>query len=102
MAQKRVSRVEWTQRVRDWEASGLSAADYGRRKRLKPSALKWWRWKLSHDEATSPAFVEVHVVDEVAGAHSIEIVLANGRIVRVPPSFNDEVLGRVMSLAEAT
>jgi hypothetical protein len=102
MAQKRVSRDEWARRVRDWEASGLSAADYGRRRHLRPGALTWWRWKLSHDEATSPAFVEVHVVDDVADAPSVEVVLTNGRIVRVPPSFDDDALARVMSLAETT
>jgi hypothetical protein len=80
----------------------LSATDYARRKRLKASGLQWWRWKLSHDEAASPAFVEVHVVDDVPAEHSIEIVLANGRVVRVPPSFDDAALARVMSLAEAT
>jgi len=98
MAQVRVGRDEWARRVQEWQESGLSAAEYARRKRLRARSLTWWRWKLEGEAAT--AFVELHV-DEVRG-EPIEVVLGNGRVVRVPSVFDDTLLARVLSVAEGT
>jgi transposase len=98
MAQERVSRDEWARRVQEWQGSGLSAAEYARRKRLRARSLTWWRWKLAGKATTT--FVELHA-DEVR-AEPIEVVLGNGRVVRVPFRFDDALLARVLSVAEGT
>jgi hypothetical protein len=41
-------------RVEGWRASGLTAAEYGRRHRLSDASLKWWRWTVSLFLETSP------------------------------------------------
>jgi len=76
--------------------------------------LKWWRWRLSGDarraaaaaksEPTKAAFVEIGPATPVPEAPvaggSFEVVLRNGRVVRVPSGFSDGELARVLAVAE--
>ncbi len=103
------SRAEWAERVARWEASGLSAAAFAARERLAARSLVWWRWKLraSPSPAASPLdFLPVRVVSTAAArpstAEPIEIVLPNGRIVRVPVGFDEAELERVLAVASGS
>jgi hypothetical protein len=46
------------------------------------------------------SFVEVEPIVVERGQERIEVVLANGRVVRVPASFVDDALARVLAVAE--
>jgi transposase len=104
------SRAEWAERVGRWEASGLSAAAFGARERLAVKSLVWWRWKLRASPSVPPAspldFLPVRVVRTTTArpstAEPLEIVLPNGRVVRVPVGFDEGELERVLAVASGS
>lgn len=93
--------------------SGLSIEAYGRAQGISPQRLYWWRKRLRDQRAErgpsdstalvavpkAMSFVELAAEPELHLA-PIEVVLANGRIVRVPSSFDDGALLRVLSVAD--
>lgn len=101
------SRAEWAKRVDRWQRSGLSAPDFAAREGLKHKSLFWWRWKLRSTSMPSPAppvdFLAVHVVrPSPATSHpssTIEVALPNGRVVRIAPDFDPEMLKRILAIA---
>jgi transposase len=104
------NRSEWDERLKRWANSGRSIEAFAAREGIDPKRLKWWRWKLrpssppvSAPAVPGPRFVPVHVVDSPAGRADggapLEIVLPNGRVVRVPPSFDAAALERVLAIA---
>jgi hypothetical protein len=113
----KTSRDEWALRVQRWARSGLSASAFAAREAVTPKALMWWRWKLireakAHVKGAAAAseheqghmdrgasFVRLDVPE--VGAELIEIALGNGRVIRVPATFEDGALARVLALAEA-
>ena len=102
------TRSEWAERVGRWQRSGLGADEFAEREGINPRRLVWWRWKL---RATAPPppptpevrFLPVHVVGSAArpsGAGvALEVVLPNGRVVRVAPGFDPSMLESVLSIA---
>jgi hypothetical protein len=103
----RTSRDEWSLRVQRWERSGLSASAFAAREAVRAKSLVWWRWKLcrgeergSEGESAASAFVRLEAPASTSG-DVIEIALDNGRVVRVPPVFDDSVLVRVLAVAES-
>lgn len=106
----RESRDVWARRVARWSKSGLSRGAFAAREGVNPARLAWWRWYLasSRGRPTTPALVKpemtfVEVEPELVGLaqrERIEVVLANGRVVRVPPAFMDEELVRILAASE--
>lgn len=106
MRKTKTERAEWKRRVLDWLRSNERAAVYEKRTGISARSLAWWRWRLEKDGELAPArttamvpFLDVTATDEHASA-AIEIALANGRVVRVPPAFDDAVLARVLAIAD--
>src|SRR4051812_34800939 len=108
---KATTRAIWEERIARWQQSKLSAEEYAPLEGVRPSSLKWWRWRLSGEvrrattpakgEPTKAAFIEVGAsapVPEAAAQTSprFEVVLRNGRVVRVPAGFSDGELARVL------
>lgn len=103
------TRAEWAKRVDRWQKSGLSAEDFAKRAGIeRPKQLVWWRWKLRSSPPSPPPiqFLPVRVVDAApplvsasSAAPAIEVVLPNGRVVRVPPGFEPAMLESVLSIA---
>jgi transposase len=111
----RRSRAEWTVEVGRWRRSGQSAADYAKAHDLDKGTLGWWGTRLRADANAAaaprpvrePAFLAVRVSD--AQAHEtparpvdteLEVVLANGRRVRIAGDFDAERVGRLLAVAE--
>ena len=122
--------AHWRQALADWSGSGLSKVAFCRKRGLSPSAFHWWKGELSRRDAAKgsrgvgassgasreaterPAFVAVHVaegaVDGAAvplqasgrGEGAVEVVLANGRRVRVNSGFDEKVLTGVVRVLE--
>jgi transposase len=101
------NRAEWTQRIRRWQASGLTAREFAEREGLREQSLAWWKWKLGSAVSesavsASTTFLPVRVVDispvPVPAAEAFEVALPNGRVVRVPPSFDDATLERLLAI----
>lgn len=125
----------WADLVAAWSRSGLSQAEFCRRRGIKAVNFAWWKRQLDHDHtgtaslarpARSPKrrgpsgedrtrsaptgrrragkasgrFVEVRLT---GGSLSpmYEVVLADGRSIRVPSQFDPQVLSRLITAVES-
>jgi hypothetical protein len=85
-----------------WRASGVSLAEFAARTGLHPKRLEYWRKRTSAAlaaPASASALMEVTVLPRIASS-AITIELRSGRAVRVEGDFADEVLERVIAIAE--
>jgi transposase-like protein len=101
----RASRKVWSQRVKRWKESGLPASEFAQKLGLNENTLRYWATQLRKEENAPPkavgssmAFVEVAGFG--AAESAFEIAFASGLTVRVPPSFDDGALQRLLSLLE--
>lgn len=100
------NRAEWVERIKQWRASGLTAREFAEREGLREGSLGWWKWKLNSGGSDStalsaPTFLPVRVVDAhpmPVAAEAFEVALPNGRVVRVPSSFDDATLERLLAI----
>lgn len=103
----------WRRVLRQWRRSGQAVRDYCVEHGLsEPSFYAWRRQLARRDEeaAAKPRFVPVHVqadVDVVATATdiaaappTIDVVLANGRRLRVPPGFDPATLRQLLAVLD--
>jgi hypothetical protein len=113
---RRRSRQEWIELVKACERSGLSRKLFAAKEGLQARTFFWWASKLAPARAAKVAaqrgFIPVRVRSEssmeqpVRSATSIkpstiEIVLANGRLVRCDlAQANDPRLANLVAIAE--
>jgi hypothetical protein len=100
----RGSESYWRQVLARWQRSGLSVRAFCRAEDVNEPRFYWWRRKLGQTKPEEPAFVPVHVVAEPADepvTRGIEVVLANGRCLRVGPGFDPHTLVALVDLLEA-
>jgi transposase len=92
----------WRQVVARWKRSGLSVRTFCRAEGLKPVTFYWWRRELNRRDQSQPAFLPVCILPEPAepAGGGIEVVLANGRSLRVGAGFDPQTLVRVVELLE--
>lgn len=105
----------WKERPARWREGGKTIEEFAERAGVKPSSLKWWRWRLEGAQGKAPTsvvpdpgttFVEVDTgatarTSALAAAEGrFEVLLGNGRLVRVPVDFDDRELARVLFVAE--
>ena len=92
-------RLAWAR----WRQSGLSVSAFCRAEGLREPSFYQKRRELEGASRRRPAFLPVHVVAGKPEPHSesaIEIVLAEGRCVRVGPGFDAATLIEVVDLLE--
>jgi transposase-like protein len=113
MAQRPESRTArlWLERVRLWQHSQLTARDYCQRHRLcQPSFYSWRRILRERGligdgaqvtpAAATPAFLKVTVNTDAPVAPAIELVLGKGRLLRVRPGFDADLLRQLVRVLE--
>lgn len=116
MAQKTGGYKEtlWLERVRLWQQSQLSVRAFCVRRRLSEPSFYAWRRVLRQrgllDEdtskqvapaATPPTFVKVRLDTAAAiPVPAIDVVLAQGRLLRVHPGFDAATLRQLLQLLE--
>jgi hypothetical protein len=97
----------WVDRVERWRQSGVDAEAFAASEGEPVTAtrLKRWKWKLSHlarkrdrGDAVAMKFVRLEATKVDAGP--VEIVVSNGRLVRVGVGFDEGTLSRVLKLLE--
>jgi hypothetical protein len=111
----RRSRAEWTAEVRQWRKSGLGSAEYAKQRGLNRGTLLWWsrqvgvanevRGAAPTTAVASVTFVPLRVREDAsesvsAGQGSIEVILCNGRRVRIAGAVDGCTLARVLDAAE--
>lgn len=75
-----------------WERSGLTLAEFARREEMPAGTLAWWRYQLRREArrgsavvaAPAATFTEVQREPAMPAPAVVEVVLRNGRVVRVP------------------
>jgi transposase len=106
----------WRAHVTRWQASGLSVRDYCSRHRLAEPSFYAWRRTLAQRPGDVPAavpsaavtapvvtFVPLHVQPTTAdNSAALEVVLGNGRRLRVPAGFDAATLRAVLDVLEDT
>ena len=97
----RESRAAWARRIRRWERSGRTAAEFAAREGVNPRTLAFWKWKLGSSTLLSssrrrPAVDFVEVVPEaVTRQGAVEIVVERYR-VRLDRTGDEATLARVL------
>ena len=89
--------------INQWRASGLSVPAFCTRYDLTPASFYYWRRVLERRAAKEPAaFVPVQVVADAvpAQASALEVVLTDGRTVRVAPGFDAATLRQLLAVLE--
>lgn len=100
--------------------SGLSIPDFLRQHQLPEKRVRWWNKRLDDlhpRKVETPQFVEVRVIEAeerslpleqdswipaVEGPSPLEVILHNGRAVRVSRGFDAVTLARVVEVLEVT
>jgi hypothetical protein len=105
----------WRRMLRRFARSGLNIRDFCKGQHLREPSFYHWRPVLAQrdHEAAPPAqvaplsFLPVQIRADVptapvpaAPAPAIEVVLVNGRCLRVPAGFDAELLRRLLVLLE--
>jgi transposase len=94
----------WRTVLARWRRSELSVRAFCQAEDVSEPTFYVWRRKLDQTESNEPAFLPVHVIADVVESPAIpgiEIVLANGRCLRVQPGFDPTTLVKLIDLLEA-
>jgi len=92
---------QWRRWLRQWQNSGLSVRAFCTRHHLTLPSFYAWRRELQQRDSAAP-FVAVGVVPEEApvATGSVEVILADGRRVRVLPGFDPATLRQLLAVLE--
>jgi hypothetical protein len=109
----RASREEWAKRVERWRESGLSAEQYASELGINAGTLKFWKYQLGRPATkTSPVrsrpevqskelpLVEVRAAVTTPSTTHFELELRGGRCLRIPATFEDAALKRLVRVLE--
>jgi len=94
---------QWRRWIDQWRASGLIVQAFCARHDLAPARFYHWRRMLERRAAEEPAaFVPVRVVADAVPAETsaLEVVLTDGRIVRVASGFDAATLRQLLAVLE--
>lgn len=93
----------WRMVIGRWRRSGQSVRAFCRAEGINEPKFYWWRRRLEQTDPQKPSFLPVHVVRDDADpppTPAIEVVLANGRSLRVPPGFDPQSLRALIEILE--
>src|SRR5262245_55434470 len=93
---------QWRRWINEWRRSGLSVQAFCAQRGLARPSFYAWRRTLQQRAAATAAFVPVQVVADAvpAQASALEVVLADGRTVRVAPGFDAATLRQLLAVLE--
>ena len=104
-----VQRVErerrWQGHVSAWRQSGSNQAEYCRRHGLAPADFSWWKHALARRGLTAPPapqFVPVPVITRSSEATGCEVVLRNGRRLRLGQEIDPGWVAKLAAALEAS
>ena len=94
--------LQWRRWIAQWRASGLSVRDFCDRLGLTVASFYTWRRVLERRAAVKAALVSVQVVADAVPSQTsaLEVVLTDGRTVRVTPGFDAATLRQLLAVLE--
>lgn len=113
MAQRlRVAKQErWLDLIRRWLQSQITVREFCRRHQISEASFFFWRRALRQrgllndpmpvkTSGAAPAFVKLTTFDAEPAVSHIEVVLNQGRLLRVRPGFDADMLLELVRLLE--
>ena len=93
---------QWRRWIGEWQTSGLSVRVFCERRGLTVASFYAWRRVLRRRAAEKAAFVPVQVVADPVPTRTsaLEVVLTDGRTVRVAPGFDGATLRQLLAVLE--
>ena len=93
---------QWRRRIDQWRTSGLSVRAFCARQGLSTTNFYNWRRVLERRAAEQVVFAPVQVVADSlpTPTSALEVILADGRVVRVAPGFDAATLRRLLAVLE--
>ena len=106
MGWKHRSRDQWRRLVDGWEDSGLTQAQYCRKKGISVASLQRWRHLLAdtdeadNDPALAPSFLPVRLVEhtDVVSGVVLTVVLPDGVRIEVGTQCSGSTLRTVLDM----
>jgi transposase-like protein len=96
----------WRQLLERWQHSGLSVRDFCRRHRLSEPTFYAWRRTLAQRPSPSAAadepltFVPLDIRHDTPPPLALELVLDDGRLLRIPQGFDPAALRALLAALE--
>ena len=95
---------QWRERLQRWKSSGQSVRHFCAAESIREPAFYFWRRVIAERDGgvrrpAKPKFVPVRVTSSSVG---VEVVVANGRVVKVHPGFDAHHLRAVLTAVEST
>lgn len=107
----RSRREQWEERVEQWRRSGVSAKRFAESIGVKVGTLTHWAWQLGREQrkqrkpGAASTLKSAALVEIVSRPRShddrFELILGNGRRVRIAASFDAPALQRLLAVLEA-
>ena len=93
---------QWRHWIGEWQASGLSVRAFCQRRGLTVASFYAWRRALQRRAAEKATFVPVQVLPDAVQTQTsaLEVLLPDGRTVRVAPGFDAATLRRLLAVLE--
>ena len=93
---------QWRRWIGEWQASGLSVRAFCQRRGLTVASFYAWRRALQRRAAEKATFVPVQVLPDAVQTQTsaLEVLLPDGRTVRVAPGFDAATLRQLLAVLE--
>jgi 23S rRNA-/tRNA-specific pseudouridylate synthase len=102
----------WRDQLLQWAQSGMGQKQFCRQRGLSPHAFTWWKAKYRDElnlpyravHKSSSKHSKNHFVEVKVSSHKTEslyeVVLSNGRSIRVTKQFDPDVLRKLIAAVE--
>lgn len=93
----------WRSLLADYEQSGLTVKEWCRRnQQCSTSFYRWRRYLQALDHGAPAGFVRVEGGESLGKSSDFPVLLPNGLTIQVPPSFDEDVLRRLLSVLSSS
>ena len=111
----RRSAQDWSGLIEEWQSSGIDLTEFCRERRITPSALRWWRWRLGIPSGRAPIrstgvarettpkgneWIRLEIETPRSSKAVFELRWPSGRVLAIPGDFDAEALCRLLAVVE--
>lgn len=107
----RRSAQDWRDLIEEWQGSGIDLVEFCRERRIAPSSVRWWRWRLGivpdsyrtnskRVLGETKDWIQLEIESPSSNAAGFELRWPSGRVLAIPCNFDVEALGRLLAVVE--